>query len=122
MKKLFTMKNQRLTSQRRKRLARPAFIINAPSGNVTIANSKSGDWLRSMMNRDRINSPKGWMIKDAVSFFNRGQKFRFNRLQASQRKLANNNVTVRSHQRKLDSTPFDYTQSLAYHLASVGYA
>lgn len=122
------------TSARRKRLARPAFTINARNGNVSIAKNSSGDWLRNMTYRDKADCPQSWMIDDAVRFFNRGMSRTIkvngqtkhvghkHRLESSARRMKQGKVSVRQHQRLLSRTPFAPQQSLAYQLALVGYA
>ena len=106
------------TSARRRGLARPAFSINARNGNVV-----SGNWLRNMTYKYKFDgNGRDWLVSDAERFFNRGQQFRLNKLQASQRKMAKGKVSINAHQALLSRTPFSPTQSMAHQLALVGYA
>ena len=112
------MNTNTYTSARRKRLARPAFTINARNGNAV-----SGNWLRNMTYKYKFSgSGRDWLLADAVRFYERGQKFRNNKLQASARRMSKGKVSPAAHDALLSRTPFCPTQSMAYQLASVGYA
>ena len=114
----FIMNTTKYTSARRKRLARPAFTINALNGNVV-----SGNWLRNMTYKYKFSgSGRDWLVSDAERFFNRGQKFRMNKLQASARRMSKGKVSPAAHDALLSRTPFSPTQSMAHQLALVGYA
>lgn len=128
-----SMRNK-LNSTRRKRLARPAFFVNALNGNVSVAQNNSGNWLRNMTYRDQVSCPRQWMIQDAEAFFNRGMSRTVkvnghtkrvghkHRLEASTRRCKQGKATIQQHQALLSRTPFSPTQSLAHHLALVGLA